>query len=49
VGGWVGPRASLQSAKNLILTEFDPRKLERLASRYTGYDIPVHVYLAKNL
>jgi hypothetical protein len=48
VGGRAGARDGLQSAKNLVPTEFDPRNVQRLASRYTDYIVQVHDYFAKN-
>jgi hypothetical protein len=35
-GGWVGPRAGLDSWS----PEFDPRTVQIVASRYTDYAIP---------
>jgi hypothetical protein len=44
IGGWVGPRASLDVEKRKFLTlpglELDPSVVQPVASRYTDYAIP---------
>jgi len=41
IGGWMGPRAGLDGCgKYRPPPEFDPRTVQILASRYTGYAIP---------
>ena len=39
-GGWVDLGAGLDGAEGLALIGFDPRTVQPVASRYTGYDIP---------
>jgi len=40
VGGWVGPRTGTE---NVAAIGIDPRTVQPLASRCTGYAIPAHV------
>jgi hypothetical protein len=43
IGGWVGPRAGLDGCKkSRLLPGFDPRTVQPVASRYTGYTTPFH-------
>jgi hypothetical protein len=44
IGGWVGPRAGLDNAENLVPPpELDPRTVQTVASRHTDWDIPAHI------
>ena len=39
VGGWVGPRASLDECGKFALSECDPRTVQPVTSPYTDYAI----------
>jgi hypothetical protein len=43
-GGWVGPRAGLDVLKISPPPGFEPRAAQLVASRYTGYSIPAHIW-----
>ena len=44
-GDWVSPRAGLDRCGKISPpTGFDPWTVQTVASRYTGYAIPVHYY-----
>ena len=43
-GGWVGHRAGLYGAENLVPLGFDPRTVQPVASRYTGLSYPGPIY-----
>ena len=45
IGGWVGSRTGLEGCgKSRPPTGFDPRTVQPVASRYTGWDIPTHIH-----
>ena len=45
IGGWVGPRASLDRWKILPPPGFDPRTVQPVASRYKDYAISAHTII----
>jgi hypothetical protein len=46
LGDWVGPRGGLEGCrKSLLLPGFDPRAVKPVASRYTDYAIPAHIFM----
>jgi hypothetical protein len=42
IGGWVGPRASLDMCGNLASPGFDPRTVQAVECRYTDWAIAAH-------
>ena len=43
IGGWVDPKPGLDGClKSCLPTEFDPRTVQAVASRYTDYATPAH-------
>jgi len=48
IGGWEGPRAGLDGMLKISTPpEFDPRTVKPVASRYTYWAIPNHIFLTK--
>jgi hypothetical protein len=45
IGGWEGPRTGLDGMLKISTPpEFDPRTVKPVASRYTYWAIPTHIF-----